>query len=102
HTPTLPPPPLSLHDALPISRQPLKVSIGKPAQRGTEDCHQGNPVVRIGRRPQEVHDVYDFLPLIEMLLTFGQARNGVASQSFQIDRKSTRLNSSHQIISYAV
>src|SRR3954466_16433551 len=51
---------LSLHDALPISRQ--------PARR------------RPGRRP----------------------RNGTPRRARGADRKSTRLNSSHTIISYAV
>src|SRR5207244_11510262 len=63
---------LSLHDALPISGGEV---VGEPHHRG----------VRVGRLEQR-----------------GQQLAGDAAHRLAEDRKSTRLNSSHQIISYAV
>src|SRR5258708_9138270 len=63
---------LSLHDALPIS-----------AELGAEG--DGMP-----HRPR--HGLVDEVGLVEGVFAIGRV----------VDRKSTRLNSSHQIISYAV
>src|SRR5258708_30946396 len=73
---------LSLHDALPISLQ----TAVEPGTQILERCRQSSG----GRRRSEISvrddDVRKF--------RIGDGR--------QRDRKSTRLNSSHQIISYAV
>src|SRR5258708_13032165 len=65
---------LSLHDALPISLQEQPRMSGKPAARITDSVVKGKIVT-------------------------GSLTVLIGSQG---DRKSTRLNSSHQIISYAV
>src|SRR5258708_17843739 len=77
---------LSLHDALPISRifrshsAPSLIASLLPEQRQFLECgtvgvaEQHGVFVRLERRPRPIRE----------------------------DRKSTRLNSSHQIISYAV
>src|SRR5258708_21497091 len=65
---------LSLHDALPISRERLRLFI-----------LAGGPF-----------DLYE--PLLDEL----GLRDRVIVRQNTADRKSTRLNSSHQIISYAV
>src|SRR5256885_16356246 len=67
---------LSLHDALPISRGPFSLSVG-------------------GSRANSTDWLIDGVDNNE--LTAG----GIAILS-SIDRKSTRLNSSHLVISYAV
>src|SRR5207244_5315045 len=85
--------PLSLHDALPICPGPNAGSVptrhpGAAAMLTTlfDASHLPEVVLRTAL-------VYAFL-----LLALRLASNRVVS----IDRKSTRLNSSHQIISYAV
>src|SRR5258708_35212630 len=70
---------LSLHDALPISRTMLG------SKRRMKTPNQQN-IVR-----------YDFLTLTQSRILNHHIRGSRAR-----DRKSTRLNSSHQIISYAV
>src|SRR5207244_7713434 len=73
---------LSLHDALPISGS------GRPEARGPQQGGRG----RRWQRPCEVP------LLLGRLETIHVPRTPFAPS----DRKSTRLNSSHQIISYAV
>src|SRR5580704_19085687 len=48
--------------------------------------------------------LHDALPIYLLARTglFRRCRQGAAAPSFKIDRKSTRLNSSHPSISYAV
>src|SRR3712207_7062033 len=73
---------LSLHDALPICRDDELLD---PAPAG----RAGHPVRVLGAPPGQLH----------------QRRHGVhgsAGAGVQTDRKSTRLNSSHANISYAV
>src|SRR5207253_11384937 len=92
---TAPPPPathtLSLHDALPIFRRSAPQCDRETRHRGIEhrlqqDGGEDEPHDRDeGEHAPEVHEAV-----------------GVASQSTQRDRKSTRLNSSHVAISYAV
>src|SRR5690606_41882417 len=88
---------LSLHDALPISYKLLvEVTIpGVEKLRNTlkEKSEAYMNVVKIGRT-----HLMDATPL-----TLGQEFSGyVAQLDFGLDRKSTRLNSSHVKISYAV
>src|SRR5437762_12464397 len=66
---------LSLHDALPICRT--------AAELGLADCLQGKPT-----------------RTLQMTFPGGIGRWGMRHNS--LDRKSTRLNSSHRCISYAV
>src|SRR5258708_8936350 len=72
---------LSLHDALPISADPVHACDGERAAHAASDRAAVDQQV-LHSRPQA-----------------GKIRSGVRST---LDRKSTRLNSSHQIISYAV
>src|SRR2546430_6224796 len=84
---------LSLHDALPISGAPedqgVRREVADPGGRRVA----GDARVRQGRRPRAARQ--------------HQGRGGGASAqgpggAGQADRKSTRLNSSHSQISYAV
>src|SRR5206468_12861127 len=82
-----PPPPhiytLSLHDALPISFPPASKSATSPSLISRESVRWPSIVPQFGRpRPVELN-----LAVVER---------------FERDRKSTRLNSSHDQISYAV
>src|SRR5205807_9614251 len=89
--------PLSLHDALPISRAPkdIKHNSGHSGTdqffMRTEDAngHARNLLRR--RATPERRDTHSFLSRIQP-----------PADSFGRDRKSTRLNSSHLVISYAV
>src|SRR3712207_7658715 len=76
---------LSLHDALPISRR--------------KRVHQRRPSRGLGDRPVLVVDLDLGHPPLR-----GEGLQLVAPQPWldQVDRKSTRLNSSHANISYAV
>src|SRR5438034_8174437 len=77
---------LSLHDALPISERALRRR-GQEPRGGAEDA-SGKEQARLGRAAEPV----DGRPPARRC-----ARRSVAR-----DRKSTRLNSSHTVISYAV
>src|SRR5207244_11322699 len=80
---------LSLHDALPIfgpsDHAPLPFRKGSPQSVG----QGGRDHLRV-----EVEDVVDQAGSREL--------GGSVRRDHGVDRKSTRLNSSHQIISYAV
>src|SRR5439155_10036830 len=85
--------PLSLHDALPIS--PLRWA-----------AYPGGAAVGRGADPPAVHRILSSC-LDEGIKVHGSKPNEladleVADASFKQDRKSTRLNSSHVAISYAV
>src|SRR5690606_41186043 len=71
---------LSLHDALPISHCPLRT--------GSSDRRRPDRTLRADRRPRPGRR--------------RERRWGYSSSAAQRDRKSTRLNSSHVKISYAV
>src|SRR5205807_9026156 len=74
--------PLSLHDALPISVMAYGLSFVYGAARSTS----------LAAAAKAVPDA-DGLLILGLLAVFG---------GFGLDRKSTRLNSSHLVISYAV
>src|SRR5258708_11105146 len=57
-----------------------------------------NAVQIAARRPQPL----DFPEMASRLSPLGEVRHNAFMLRFATDRKSTRLNSSHQIISYAV
>src|SRR5207248_10893268 len=80
--------PLSLHDALPISKPAL--------ERGE--------AVRIDIPVRNVHRTIGGMLAGEVARRFGQEGlpEGTIDLRFTGDRKSTRLNSSHRTISYAV
>src|SRR5258708_20294352 len=78
---------LSLHDALPISPK-KNVGCSKGGVCKIKIIYRGTQPLSSTSRTQSgiIHMLYYSKKLVK----------------FQIDRKSTRLNSSHQIISYAV
>src|SRR5699024_12804418 len=93
--------PLSLHDALPISHLASAAAVGaEPVAVAFEEVYlslqqglvdgQENPISLTAEN--SLDEVVDYLSL---------SRHAVGSQ-LVIDRKSTRLNSSHVSISYAV
>src|SRR5205807_9712318 len=90
--PTPAPPPLSLHDALPIYAERL----GQAARPGGEQ-----PYVR---RPAPLAHQVEPLRRLERADQHGARLAFVAAHEVEapVDRKSTRLNSSHLVISYAV
>src|SRR5207244_9269104 len=80
--------PLSLHDALPIYR----------ARNGTDGDQQ-----RVRRSDGEAGGCYEIMALgARYQKAAAEHAGGRAEDVGGEDRKSTRLNSSHQIISYAV
>src|SRR2546429_1209449 len=90
---------LSLHDALPISgpsriavRDRFRAGAAGMQHRSGADRYrrpQGDRRVLSHRAGQEEH--------VDRLVAFG-----IDQRHFDVDRKSTRLNSSHGYISYAV
>src|SRR5207244_7898841 len=92
----LPPPrthpcPLSLHDALPIYGSAMPV----PTQLASAAAWQDDAHAAANRRLYQ-EKFARVLPLLTPLMSLARTSPGRG------DRKSTRLNSSHQIISYAV
>src|SRR5207244_8894606 len=88
---------LSLHDALPILLGPFDYKRQNRTNNlwfaeGVTDYYAQITTYRTG--------LYDVNWLLGQLT--GQIRQLQASRTRLLDRKSTRLNSSHQIISYAV
>src|SRR5947208_10968219 len=80
---------LSLHDALPIFRRARRRDVER--RRPLDDAGRAVRVYRSERRP--------------LGCTGGHAHRWRVDPAIRVvdqDRKSTRLNSSHQIISYAV
>src|SRR5689334_22962887 len=75
---------LSLHDALPISAG-CAISTQQEVQMGTEYAQQINAQLPIVKDPEVVRYI-----------------NVLGDSIAKLDRKSTRLNSSHSSISYAV
>src|SRR5207247_10773811 len=82
---------LSLHDALPI--------LIKSEQSGHQERDVGNHVEKVGDR-QERAGVRQ--PMVRRVLGNRLQKEGSDQASQGQDRKSTRLNSSHEWISYAV
>src|SRR5699024_12531396 len=87
---------LSLHDALPISRV-QREGLGQRLHASTRRLHIGTGAV--DQQPGD--DVGDLGELGRAEAAGGQ-RRGADPQPGGEDRKSTRLNSSHVSISYAV
>src|SRR5690606_39771709 len=101
HVPTPEPSTLPLHDALPI----FDLDIGVPARGWTGEAYQGHifwdelfifPVFN-HRMPEITRSL-----LMYRARRLGEAREAARRAGFRGDRKSTRLNSSHVKISYAV
>src|SRR5207244_13273297 len=88
--------PLSLHDALPICAGNSGAVQGRGAGGGGAVAFDDGFARRNTRRHVELHGLGQRF--------YNRARGGQASANLSAseDRKSTRLNSSHQIISYAV
>src|SRR5690606_42132408 len=91
---------LSLHDALPISQVGAEPQPGVP-HPGRDDLLQAGE--RAAQDEQDVGrvDLDEILVGVFAPSLWGDARDR-AFQDLQQDRKSTRLNSSHVKISYAV
>src|SRR5205807_10397357 len=88
---------LSLHDALPISMPTIEVDFdvfkALTARRLTEDVSENDVLREMLRLPkQPTRPVRSDVPAPDDWVTKG----------VRVDRKSTRLNSSHLVISYAV
>src|SRR2546430_13134133 len=77
--------PLSLHDALPISPRPAGLRFYHTHNRAGADLHAGQYSGQVGAVYIEPND-----------------EPGRHDREVFLDRKSTRLNSSHSQISYAV
>src|SRR5206468_8861504 len=96
-TPLLTPPPppdiytLSLHDALPIFRRATmdRYWSASPALLARQGAARRRTSGRVLAEPNDRH-------------RYTIARSEAAHRASQLDRKSTRLNSSHDQISYAV
>src|SRR5207244_10874011 len=92
--------PLSLHDALPILEALKSVQ--------PEDLPATDIDVRLGASWMPPDDVSQFIQALLNLLSVVEISHIHALGAWHVngdweaDRKSTRLNSSHQIISYAV
>src|SRR5699024_12754001 len=89
---------LSLHDALPIFQQVLgedhlAEDIGVQVHGGLEGQQLGVELGLLAGYPADAHAGGDYL---------GEGAHGGALLAQERDRKSTRLNSSHVSISYAV
>src|SRR5207244_13136290 len=91
---------LSLHDALPIS---IAVAISLPSSSGAAEPKRPNIVFIFSddHAYQAISAYGDARKLIETPNIDRISREGMRFNRC-LDRKSTRLNSSHQIISYAV
>src|SRR5204863_9019838 len=96
-TPTPEPYTLSLHDALPISRRPAGAAHLVRRHRRHRRHRGARPLARLGL----CRDQGGLSPLLSFRGE-GRGEGLVASRSSPADRKSTRLNSSHVEISYAV
>src|SRR5205807_3777587 len=93
---------LSLHDALPISPCPVRRLPGavlRAARRGRGRRSAGIGGARAGTRARTAADRFDPASAGPEI---GVGEEAMADGSRMLDRKSTRLNSSHLVISYAV
>src|SRR5206468_11368509 len=91
-----PPPPLStlsLHDALPICKFDFVFFDTRFA-----DCYASGSHKRVGHRAPNEY----LLDLRQHCLNYANLIRDLGAAQHQEDRKSTRLNSSHDQISYAV
>src|SRR5689334_23997570 len=84
---------LSLHDALPISKY-----FPRPRAEGPHPRHHRPPQDSLRCQARSRYDRLRHRPIGHGR----QARRGAAADGRDRDRKSTRLNSSHSSISYAV
>src|SRR5207244_13440374 len=98
----LPPPPLSLHDALPICTALASINVPAVSLFHTTEV---DPVFNPEHIPFRCPDVAatdrkaDILAARELTRRLSERRRPGGGRSSRRDRKSTRLNSSHQIIS---
>src|SRR5947209_13582664 len=88
--------PVSLHDALPIS-DATRIAVGQTATVSVASL--GSPVTGKVTALEVTSTVVNNVVTYAGTVTLDQAPSGARSG---IDRKSTRLNSSHANISYAV
>src|SRR5207248_8236159 len=91
---------LSLHDALPISgchQLPQQAILGEPAEEMLVQREVQRGELGVGHRAPQGGAVPP-----GAALQLRQSRGHVDEAKVDLDRKSTRLNSSHRTISYAV
>src|SRR5207247_3599518 len=88
---------LSLHDALPISGDRANPAFdSRPGDRPGRENQKGRP------RGASLDDPVQFAFGGEDRARLRESRSAASGPDFRRDRKSTRLNSSHEWISYAV
>src|SRR5205807_9820272 len=93
---------LSLHDALPISPPPGSAGSAASCLRGREHLNSARELGQLGAVPAQYHRGLDHDPLAAGDLEGEDLRVALPVELALSDRKSTRLNSSHLVISYAV
>src|SRR5207248_9602833 len=97
-----PPHPLSLHDALPIYPEITMLGVNKFGADGQLDM----TIYRRGAEGWHTDGAYDQDPFkatqLYALAVPSHGGNTMFASMYAADRKSTRLNSSHRTISYAV
>src|SRR5207249_10846707 len=92
---------LSLHDALPILIENLRAKLDVPLSIDTSKAEVARVAIKAGA--SIVNDVTGGRGDDHMLPLIAQTKSALIIMHMQgIDRKSTRLNSSHVSISYAV
>src|SRR5690606_41944392 len=100
-TPTTATSPLSLHDALPIFCGPMQICSAGQCIADTEACPA--PTVRCGTGCVNTQNEPGHCGACDQPCAASEAcQGGTCGCSEGLDRKSTRLNSSHVKISYAV
>src|SRR5207244_10436821 len=92
---------LSLHDALPILQMKSTKNAEENLARAIDKIHEA---ARRGAQIICLHELFrgEYFCRIEDAELFNLAEPIPGPTTEKLDRKSTRLNSSHQIISYAV
>src|SRR5205807_8328439 len=91
--------PLSLHDALPISAPTGSASlpVAASASSASKRCPTPRPASTARLVPSDAASTSD-----PAALPTGRTGRPLLAAAIVLDRKSTRLNSSHLVISYAV
>src|SRR5207244_11500748 len=92
---------LSLHDALPIFENISPEIDIESIKNPFDDIHILITLLFLGRHRKEIQTSY-LIRSIDKKGLFCKFIVPCTSLHLNLDRKSTRLNSSHQIISYAV
>src|SRR5690606_41331328 len=93
---------LSLHDALPISRIHIEQSM-KRAKATVSESIPRQSLALLSKAAGSSFETLGNIPAVSRgTKGWGSLLRRIANATFTLDRKSTRLNSSHVKISYAV